>query len=54
MSELQELLAFPPAPHLNLFGKIDPKKFGPDSPEMPRHPWQSAMLHLPPGPLLHG
>ncbi len=34
MSELQELLAFPPAPHLNLFGKIDPKKFGPDSPEM--------------------
>jgi cytochrome c peroxidase len=34
MSELQELLDFPPAPGLDLFGKLDPKKFGPDTPEM--------------------
>ena len=34
MSEVQELLAFPPAPGLNIFGKLDPRKFGADSPEM--------------------
>ena len=34
MSEFQELLDFPPAPGLWLDGKLDPKKFGPDSPEM--------------------
>jgi cytochrome c peroxidase len=34
MSEVQELLDFPPAPGLNVFGKLDPGKFGPDSPEM--------------------
>ena len=34
MAEVQELLDFPPAPGLNLFGKLDPKKFGPDTPEM--------------------
>jgi cytochrome c peroxidase len=33
MSEFQELLDFPPAP-LGLDGKLDPKKFGPDSAEM--------------------
>jgi cytochrome c peroxidase len=34
MSEFQELLDFPPAPGLWLDGKLDPKKFGTDSPEM--------------------
>jgi cytochrome c peroxidase len=34
MSEFQELLDFPPAPGLDLFGKLDPKKFPADSPEM--------------------
>jgi cytochrome c peroxidase len=34
MSEVQELLDFPPAPGLGLDGKLDPRKFGPDSPEM--------------------
>jgi cytochrome c peroxidase len=34
MSEVQELLDFPPAPGLDVFGKLDPKKFGPDTLEM--------------------
>jgi cytochrome c peroxidase len=34
MAEVQELLDFPPAPGLNVFGKLDPQKFGPDTPEM--------------------
>jgi cytochrome c peroxidase len=34
MAEFQELLDFPPAPGLDLFGKLDPKKFSADSPEM--------------------
>jgi cytochrome c peroxidase len=34
MSEVQALLDFPPAPGLDLFGKLDAKKFAPDSPEM--------------------
>jgi cytochrome c peroxidase len=34
MSEFQELLDFPPAPGLGWDGKLDPKKFGADSPEM--------------------
>jgi len=34
MSEVQELLDFPPAPGLGIDGKLDPKKFGADSPEM--------------------
>jgi cytochrome c peroxidase len=34
MAEVQELLDFPPAPGLGLLGKLDPEKFGPDSPEM--------------------
>ena len=34
MAEVQELLDFPPAPGLDLYGKLDPQKFGPDSPEM--------------------
>jgi cytochrome c peroxidase len=34
MSEVQELFDFPPAPGLGWDGKLDPKKFGPDSPEM--------------------
>lgn len=33
MAEFQELLAFPPAP-LGINGKLDPKKFAADSPEM--------------------
>jgi cytochrome c peroxidase len=34
MSEVQSLLDFPPAPNLSWDGKLDPKKFRPDSPEM--------------------
>jgi cytochrome c peroxidase len=34
MSEFQELLDFPPAPGLGLDGKLDPKQFAADSPEM--------------------
>jgi cytochrome c peroxidase len=34
MAEVQELLDFPPAPGLNLLGKLDPSKFAADSPEM--------------------
>ena len=34
MAEVQELLDFPPAPGLWLDGKLDPKKFGPDTQEM--------------------
>jgi cytochrome c peroxidase len=34
MSEFQELLNFPPAPGLDIYGKLDPKKFEKDSPEM--------------------
>jgi len=34
MSEVQSLLAFPPAPGLRWDGKLDPAQFGPDSPEM--------------------
>jgi cytochrome c peroxidase len=34
MAEVQELLAFPPAPGLDVFGKLDPKKFAADSLEM--------------------
>ena len=31
MSEFQALLDFPPAPGLDIYGKLDPKKFEPDS-----------------------
>jgi cytochrome c peroxidase len=34
MSEFQELLAFPPAPALGWDGKLDPHKYGADTPEM--------------------
>jgi cytochrome c peroxidase len=34
MAEFQDLLAFPPAPNLSWDGKLDPKKFSEDSPEM--------------------
>ena len=34
MAEVQDLLDFPPAPGLGIDGKLDPKKFGPDTPEM--------------------
>jgi cytochrome c peroxidase len=34
MAEFQELLNFPPAPSLGWDGKLDPKKFAADSPEM--------------------
>jgi cytochrome c peroxidase len=33
MAEVQELLDFPPAPGLDLYGKLDPAKFAADSPE---------------------
>ena len=34
MAEVQNLLDFPPAPGLGIDGKLDPKKFAADSPEM--------------------
>jgi cytochrome c peroxidase len=34
MAEVQDLLDFPPAPGLGIDGKLDPRKFGADSPEM--------------------
>src|SRR5437868_11725564 len=34
MAEFQELLGFPPAPGLGWDGKLDPKKFSADAPEM--------------------
>jgi cytochrome c peroxidase len=34
MAEVQELLDFPPAPGLGIDGKLDPRKFAADSPEM--------------------
>jgi len=34
MAEVQELLNFPPAPGLGIDGKLNPKKFGDDTPEM--------------------
>jgi cytochrome c peroxidase len=34
MAEVQNLLDFPPAPGLGLDGKLDPRKFAADSPEM--------------------
>jgi cytochrome c peroxidase len=34
MSEVQSLLDFPPAPNLGWDGKLDPRKFDKDSPEM--------------------
>ncbi|MFO0970559.1 MAG: cytochrome B6 [Gemmataceae bacterium] len=34
MAEVQDLLDFPPAPNLGLDGKLHPKKFAKDSPEM--------------------
>jgi cytochrome c peroxidase len=34
MAEMQELLDFPPAPGLGWDGKLDPRKFAADSPEM--------------------
>jgi cytochrome c peroxidase len=34
MAEFQELLDFPPAPGLGIDGKLDPRKFASDSPEM--------------------
>ena len=34
MAEVQEFFDFPPAPGLGWDGKLDPKQFGPDSPEM--------------------
>jgi cytochrome c peroxidase len=34
MAEFQELLDFPPAPALGWDGKLDPKKYGADTPEM--------------------
>jgi cytochrome c peroxidase len=34
MAEFQELLDFPPAPGLGVDGKLDPKKFSAESPEM--------------------
>jgi cytochrome c peroxidase len=33
MAEVQELLDFPPAPALDVFGNLDPARFGPDTPE---------------------
>jgi cytochrome c peroxidase len=53
MSEFQELLDFPPAPGLSWDGKLDPKKFAADSPEMRGQTLffgkaQCAVCHTPP------
>ena len=53
MSEVQALLDFPPAPGLNIYGKLDPKKFTADSPEMKGQELffgkaQCATCHTPP------
>ena len=53
MAELQELLDFPPAPGLGLDGKLDPKKFSADTPEMKGQELffgkaQCATCHTPP------
>ena len=53
MSEVQELLDFPPAPGLRWDGKLDPAKFAPDSPEMQGQKLffgkgQCATCHTPP------
>ena len=53
MSEVQELLDFPPAPGLSWDGKLDPAKFAPDSPEMQGQKLffgkgQCATCHTPP------
>ena len=56
MAEVQEFLDFPPAPGLDLFGKLDASKFGPDSPEMRGQElvlWQGPVCRLPPRPVLH-
>ncbi len=57
MAEFQALLEFPPAPGLDLLGKLDPAKFGPDSTEMRGQGTvlrQGQMRRMPPGALLHG
>jgi cytochrome c peroxidase len=53
MSEVQALLDFPPAPGLNMFGKLDPKKFKAGSLEMKGQELffgkaQCAVCHTPP------
>lgn len=53
MAEVQALLDFPPAPGLNVFGKLDPKKFSEDSLEMKGQTLffgkaQCASCHTPP------
>ena len=53
MAEVQELLDFPHAPGLGLDGKLDPKKFGPNTPEMQGQnlffgKGQCATCHTPP------
>ena len=53
MSEVQALLDFPPAPGLNIFGKLDPNKFEADSAEMKGQELffgkaQCATCHTPP------
>ena len=53
MSEVQALLDFPPAPGLNIFGKLDPGKFDADSAEMKGQELffgkaQCATCHTPP------
>jgi cytochrome c peroxidase len=53
MAEVQELLDFPPAPGLGIDGKLDPKKFGPNTPEMQGQnlffgKGQCATCHTPP------
>jgi cytochrome c peroxidase len=53
MAEVQDLLDFPPAPGLGIDGKLDPKKFGPNTPEMQGQnlffgKGQCATCHTPP------
>ena len=56
MAEVQELLDFPPAPDLNLFGKLDPRSSAADSPEMRGQNLffgKAQCASLPPRPVLH-
>ena len=54
MAEFQELLDFPPAPKLNVFGKLDPAKASRERAARAGAVLrQGPMRHLPPTALLH-
>ena len=54
MAEFQELLDFPPAPKLTVFGRLDPQQATDGGAARAGAVlWQSPMQHLPSAPLLH-